>query len=103
MHSTRNPAGFLKTLGQLPKFIRLIFRLFCDRRVQLFPKIIVVAALFYALSPLDFIPEPLFPLIGYTDDALLVLMAVKHLLKSCPPAVLDEHVARIEARQTAGK
>ena len=103
MHSAGNPAGFFRMLKLLPKFIRLIFRLFFDPRVALFPKILLIATAIYALSPLDFLPELLFPLLGYTDDVLLLILAVKYLFKSSPQPVLEEHVAAIEKGRTVNR
>ncbi len=101
MQSARNPAGFMKTLLMLPKFFRLIFRLLFDRRVPFFPKLLFASTMIYALSPLDFLPEFLFPLLGFTDDVLLIILSAKHLFKSCPAVVLQEHVAELEKKQTA--
>ena len=99
MQGANNPAGFLRFISLLPKFIRLFFRLLFDGRVPAFPKLLFCATIAYAISPLDFIPEILFPIIGYTDDALLVILAAKKLLKDCPPDVLQEHVGEIEGKK----
>ncbi|MCA9733495.1 MAG: DUF1232 domain-containing protein [Deferribacteres bacterium] len=100
MHGRRDPVGFLKTLLLLPKFIRLTFRLLLDKRVPLFPKIILIITLIYVVSPMDFIPEILLPIIGYSDDLLFLIFATKYFFKSTPESVMNEHVAAIEGRKS---
>ncbi|KAA3660117.1 MAG: DUF1232 domain-containing protein [Calditrichaeota bacterium] len=99
VRGSRNPIGFLQAIFLLPKFIRLTFRLLLDSRVPVFPKIILVVTVIYAISPMDFIPELLLPIIGYSDDIVLLFFAGRYLLKSAPKEVMDEHVADIEGKK----
>lgn len=46
-----------------------------DPRVHWLPKLIIAAAVAYALSPLDLIPD-FIPIIGYLDDLILLPLAV---------------------------
>ncbi|KAA3616214.1 MAG: DUF1232 domain-containing protein [Calditrichaeota bacterium] len=100
IHGVRNPAGFFKALLLLPKFIRLINRLLKDRRVPFFAKSLFLAACVYGLSPLDFLPEILYPVLGFTDDVLLIIISARYLFKSSPPEVLQAHIAAIEGKDT---
>jgi len=65
-----------RALAHLPTLVRLYWRLFRDARVPLWPKALLVAGLGYVVLPFDFIPDML-PLIGFTDDAAVLVTAIK--------------------------
>ena len=50
---------------------------------------IIIAALGYLISPLDFIPDPI-PVAGYTDDALALALAIAKV-----SMYIDEEVNRL--------
>ena len=95
----QNPIDFLRIVFNLPKFIKLYYRLFLDRRVLFHLKLVLILALVYVISPIDLIPDWLFPLFGYMDDLIVLFVALKYFLKNCPPEVVREHVERIEMGQ----
>lgn len=86
----------VQVLRHLPSFVRLYWRLFRDRRVSLLPKALLVLVVVYLLSPLDVVPD-LVPLIGAMDDLAVGFAGLWIFLRLCPPAVVREHVARIDA------
>jgi uncharacterized membrane protein YkvA (DUF1232 family) len=92
----QNQTDFIRIILNLPKFIKLYFRLFQDRRVQLHLKLILIFALSYLVSPIDLIPDWVLPLVGYADDLIVLFVALRYFLKNCPPEVVREHVERIE-------
>jgi len=92
----QNPSDFLRLVVNLPKIIKLYYRLFKDRRVPLHLKAILILALAYLVSPIDLIPDWLIPLLGQVDDAIVLIVAMRYFLRNCPPEVVQEHVARIE-------
>lgn len=92
----QNPADFIRIILNLPKFIKLFYRLYQDRRVQLRLKIIPILALIYVVSPIDLIPDWLFPVFGYVDDLIILMAALRYFLKNCPPEVVREHVEKID-------
>ncbi len=92
--SLRQPS-FWKLLWHLPKLIRLIGRLFRDSRVPLAGKLIFVLTIVYFISPIDLIPDLLFPFVGYVDDVGILLFGMRNLLQQTPPTVLEEHLAQI--------
>ncbi|MCX7682584.1 MAG: DUF1232 domain-containing protein [Anaerolineae bacterium] len=77
--------------------VRLAWRLFWDRRVPLWTKIIPPAVLAYILSPVDFIPDPGLGL-GQLDDVALVLLGIKLFIELAPPDVVREHLIALGAR-----
>jgi uncharacterized membrane protein YkvA (DUF1232 family) len=84
-------------LLHLPSFLRLYWRLFRDRRVSVWPKALLVAALAYVVMPFDLLPDAI-PVIGEIDDLVVVLLAARWFVMLCPPDVVSEHVAAIGGR-----
>lgn len=91
------PRNLFRFIHFLPQFIKLYWRLFCDGRVRLFPKIMLAAALVYFLSPLDLVPEIINPLLGISDDLAVVFLALGYFIKMVPKNVVEEHIRRIES------
>ncbi len=92
----RNPLDIIRLLVVLPKFIKLIYRLFGDARVQLHLKLLLILTLAYVISPIDLIPDWLLPVVGQLDDLIVLIAGVRFFLRHCPPAVVNEHVVQIE-------
>jgi uncharacterized membrane protein YkvA (DUF1232 family) len=90
----RQPS-FWKLLWHLPKLIRLIGRLFKDSRVPFAGKLVFILCIVYFISPIDLIPDLLFPIIGEIDDVAILLFGARYLLRQTPPTVLEEHLAQI--------
>lgn len=74
----------------LVRTLRLVWRLVLDPRVPIFPKLILLGAAIYVISPVDLIPDLILGL-GQLDDLGVALLAVGVFLQLCPPAVVDEH------------
>ncbi len=79
----------------LPSFVRLFARLLRDPRVPYYLKLLVYAAIAYALVPIDIMPDLTFLGLGYVDDLVLLTLAVRKLVTGTPPEVLQEHVEAI--------
>ena len=86
-----------KLIWHLPNFVRLYLRLFKDARVSVWPKLLLVAAAAYILTPVDLMPDVLQPLIGQVDDLVVVAIALRMFIPLCPPGVVDDHVRAIDA------
>lgn len=91
-YAIRNPGAVIPFLITLPRQARLIARLLGDSRVDVLPKLVFVASLVYLVSPIDLIPDFLFPVLGWTDDIVVVFAAARFLFRHCPPEVLNEHM-----------
>lgn len=91
-------AGFqaLRVLWHLPSFARLYWRLYRDARVPLAAKAGLTAAVVYLVSPIDLIPDFWLPIVGLADDAVVLWFATRWFIAACPPAVVSEHVRRID-------
>jgi uncharacterized membrane protein YkvA (DUF1232 family) len=92
----RNPGAAIPFLFSLPKHIRLISRLMADNRVLLLPKVLFIASLVYLISPIDLVPDFVFPILGWADDLVIVFSAARYLLRAAPEEVLHEHVEAIQ-------
>lgn len=93
--STRAPRRGAKrtvmdVVMQLPNYLRLLFGLLTDRRVEGLDKMLVVGAIAYILSPLDFIPDFL-PFFGQVDDAFLLLASLERLITNAGKRVVMDH------------
>ena len=76
---------------------RLAWRLFWDRRVPLWAKLIPPASLAYVLFPIDLIPDVALGL-GQLDDLAVLLIGVKLFVELSPPDVVREHLLALGAR-----
>jgi uncharacterized membrane protein YkvA (DUF1232 family) len=81
---------------QVLRTLRLVWRLLWDRRVPLFPKLIILAAAIYVISPVDLIPDVILGL-GQLDDIGISLLAIGVFIQLCPPALVEEHRRAIAA------
>lgn len=78
--------------------LSLAASLFRDARVPLTARVVAALLVLYLATPLDILPDFL-PVVGYLDDLLIVLVGAAIILRSIPPEVLEEHVARYEERR----
>jgi len=85
-------------LWALLRQARLAFRLLRDERVPTMAKLIVPAAMLYAVSPLDLVPD-LIPLVGQVDDLGVCVLAVLAFIKLCPRHLVDEHEAALDGQE----
>ncbi len=84
------PPDTVGAVARLINTIRLVFRLMKDSRVPIFPKLIIPAAILYALSPIDLIPDMILGL-GQIDDIAVLFFSVSLFIEMCPPAIVAEH------------
>ena len=69
---------------------RLVWRLWNDREVPLWAKVIPPLALLYILSPIDLLPDPVLGL-GQLDDLAVLLLGAKLFVEMAPPGVVQRH------------
>ena len=74
----------------LPDLFVLFVRLARDRRVSSEAKVIAGIVLAYIISPIDIIPDMVFGL-GWVDDVILAVYALKRILVDTDQEVLLEH------------
>jgi uncharacterized membrane protein YkvA (DUF1232 family) len=74
----------------IPDCIVLFRRLLGDERVPRNRKLLLVAVLGYLAFPLDLVPD-FIPVAGQLDDAIIVALVVRSVLRSAGPELLREH------------
>lgn len=74
----------------LPNLVKLLVRLARDPRVPVRAKVFAAAAAAYAISPIDLVPD-FIPLIGRSDDLVVVALALDYLVQEAGVAVVREH------------
>lgn len=74
----------------VPNLFKLLTRLVKDPRVPRRSKLLVGGALAYLASPIDLIPEAI-PVLGITDDILILFYSVNHLIDKAGEDVVLEH------------
>ena len=86
------PDGSLLTesLRVLPDTIRLVRRLAADRSLPRSTRLRLWLLLVYLASPIDLIPD-FVPLVGYADDAILVCMVLRSVVRRAGPEAVRRH------------
>ena len=69
-----------------------------DPRVPWYVKALAIVVVLYALSPIDLIPD-FIPVLGLLDEAILLPLAIKAMVKLVPPQIMAEHRATAAANQ----
>jgi uncharacterized membrane protein YkvA (DUF1232 family) len=82
---------FAEAIKALPNLTKLCTRLLRDPLIPRRTKVLLGAAGIYVVSPLDLIPEVLFPIVGRVDDALVLALALNRLFDAVEPEVLEEY------------
>ncbi len=77
-------------LRLLPDLLRLIRRLAADRTVAVGVRVRLVLLLAYLLMPIDLVPD-FIPVIGYADDAVIVALVLRSVLKHAGEEALQRH------------
>ena len=93
-----NGGAILTWLKEAVRQLRLAWRLFLDRRVPLWTKVVPPVALAYVLSPIDILPD--IPPMGLNqlDDIAVVLLGIKLFIELAPPEVVREHLRELGAQ-----
>ena len=78
------------TIGELPNFLRLLYGLITDSRVNTVDKLVVAGAIAYILLPMDIIPD-FIPFIGEVDDVFLLILALQRLIANAGRTVVLDY------------
>ena len=77
-------------IGELPRFLRLLWGLLTDSRVAVLDKVLVAGAIAYIVAPVDIIPD-FIPFLGEVDDVYLLVMSLRRLMENAGRAVMLSH------------
>jgi uncharacterized membrane protein YkvA (DUF1232 family) len=87
----RDPGETAGFLSEILKQGRLIRRLLADRRVSIWPKLIIPATVAYIVSPIDLLSD-VFLGVGQLDDIAVLLIGLKVFVELCPTEIVQEHL-----------
>jgi uncharacterized membrane protein YkvA (DUF1232 family) len=76
--------------GFIPDCVVLVKRLLSDPRVPRRRKLLLGVLIAYLAMPLDLVPD-FIPVAGQLDDAILVALVLRAVLRSGGEALLEEH------------
>lgn len=82
--------GAKEMVRMLPDVLRLVGRLARDRTLPPGVRIRLWLLLAYLASPIDLIPD-FIPVIGYADDAVIVALVLRSVVRRAGPAALERH------------
>lgn len=88
-------------ISDLAARLKLIGRLIADRRVSALLKAIPIGAFIYLVSPIDFAPGLVLPIIGALDDAAVISLGAYIFVELCPPDVVNEHMQAISSNMAS--
>jgi uncharacterized membrane protein YkvA (DUF1232 family) len=74
----------------VPDCVVLFKRLLTDPRVDWWRKALLIGVIGYVVSPIDLVPD-FIPIAGQFDDAILVVLAIRVLLRASGARLLSEH------------
>jgi len=82
--------------------LKVLLLALIDGRTPWRSRLVLLAALIYAISPVDLLPD-LVPLAGYLDDLVVVPLAIMLSLRLIPREVVADSRRRANAVQISGK
>jgi len=74
----------------LPDLLRLVRRLAADRSVPRAVRIRLWLLLGYLAMPFDVVPD-FIPVVGYADDAVLIAIVLRSVMRQAGPSKVAEH------------
>jgi uncharacterized membrane protein YkvA (DUF1232 family) len=76
--------------GFVPDCVIAVRGIVGDPRVGRGRKLLLFALLAYLVSPIDLVPD-FIPVAGQLDDAILLILVLRHVFSGGPPGLLREH------------
>jgi uncharacterized membrane protein YkvA (DUF1232 family) len=87
----RPPGATLRDAARIvPDTVRLVHRLARDRRIGRGTRLGLFLLLGYLSLPIDLVPD-FIPVLGYADDAILIGIVVRGVIRRAGPAIVREH------------
>ncbi|MEK6440640.1 YkvA family protein [Pseudonocardia sp. T1-2H] len=87
---THDPTSWQEGLRLLPDVIRLLRRLAADPDLPRGVRVRLGLLLGYLLLPFDLVPD-FIPVLGYADDAIVVALALRAVVRRAGPDALARH------------
>jgi uncharacterized membrane protein YkvA (DUF1232 family) len=86
----RRSAGCAALARFVPDCLVLMRRLVADERVPRRRKLLLVVLVAYLAAPVDLVPDVI-PVAGQLDDAVVLVLALRFVLRSAGASVVREH------------
>jgi uncharacterized membrane protein YkvA (DUF1232 family) len=83
-------SGARALAGFVPDCVVLFRRLLGEPRVSRRQRLLLLALIAYLALPLDLVPDVI-PIAGQLDDAILVALVLRAVLRAAGPALVHEH------------
>ncbi|WP_211878459.1 YkvA family protein [Pseudarthrobacter albicanus] len=92
LYARKHPeaVGMKEALRLLPDLLTLLRRLTADRTLPRSIRVRLVLLLVYLASPIDLVPDFL-PVIGYADDAIIVALVLRSVIRKAGHGPLERH------------
>lgn len=84
---------FWETVRRIPRYVVLVTNLMRDSRVPVKAKAKLGLGSAYTVSPIDLVPG-IIPVAGQLDDLVVLLVTLRHVVRSCDSEVAAEHLGR---------
>ena len=98
-NSDRRSPGFWMNLFNS---FRIAWKLLWDGRVPMNAKIVPILTILYVISPIDFLPGFLVPVLGQLDDVAILLLGTQLFIAMSPKDIVERIRAEIEGRPPEG-
>jgi uncharacterized membrane protein YkvA (DUF1232 family) len=85
-----NPVEVGAVLRLVPDVVRLARRLAADPTLPRGVRIWLAVLVAYLVFPLDLVPDVI-PVVGYADDAVIVALVLRSVVRAAGPEALDRH------------
>ena len=85
-----DPASLTDMLRLVPDVLRMCRGLAADPDVPRGVRVRMGLLVGYLLMPIDLVPD-FVPVVGYADDAVVVVWALRSVVRAAGPAALDRH------------
>ncbi|MDR7362743.1 YkvA family protein [Nocardioides marmoribigeumensis] len=85
-----DPMTLRDVVRLVPDVVRLLRRLAADPELPRGVRWRLGALLAYLLLPIDLVPD-FIPVVGYADDAVVVALALRSVVRRAGPEALDRH------------
>lgn len=81
---------WLKYIQLTPDILHLMIKLSADEALTSEHKAKLAVAISYFMSPMDFIPETYWGVIGFIDDVVLATLALNYIMQSAGSSVITK-------------
>jgi len=94
--------GWRRRARALKTWLRALYLAARDRRAPWTARLVALAVVAYAFSPIDLIPD-FVPILGYLDDLILIPLGIALVLRMIPVTVMEDCRERARVELTGNR